>query len=90
MKLKDGFMLREIAGQWVVVPIAARVVEFNGIITLNETGAFIWEAMTQGKDKADILTAMLQEYEIDSTSAEKDVDEFVAKLQEKDLLEVAD
>ena len=45
MTLKKGFMLRSIAGTHVVIPLGERVVDFNGILTLNETGAFLWELL---------------------------------------------
>lgn len=90
MKLKDGFMLREIAGQWIVVPIGARVVEFNGIITLNETGAFIWKCLEEGKSKSDALESMLKEYDIDQATAQIDMEEFIESMKENNLFAEAE
>jgi hypothetical protein len=61
MKLKSGFMLREIAGQWVVVPLGSRVVEFNSIMTLSETGAFLWRLLEKGTTEDEMVQAILEE-----------------------------
>ena len=52
MKLKDGFLLKEIAGSWVVVPVGEQVVDFQMMITLNETGAFLWEKLKNKVSKS--------------------------------------
>ncbi len=85
MKVKEGFMLREIAGSWVVVPLGARVVEFNGLISLTETSAFIWRLLEQGHSTDEILKRVLSEYDIDEETARKDMDEFINCGIEKGL-----
>lgn len=85
MRIKDGFMLREIAGSWVVVPLGARVVEFNGLISLTETSAFIWRLMEQGLSNDEILQKILADYDIDEETARQDIDEFVKSGIEKGL-----
>lgn len=86
MKLKDGLMLREIAGQWVVVPMGKMIVQFSGIITLNESGVLLWKGIEQGHDKDELLGLLLSEYDIDVETAKNDIDEFVNSIIEKDLL----
>lgn len=86
MILKDGFVLREIADTWVVVPVADRVVEFNGLITLSESGALLWKKLAEGCDSSILLQSILQEYDIDEASAKSDIEEFIAALTEKGLL----
>lgn len=85
MRIKDGFMLREIAGTWVVVPLGARVVEFNGLISLTETSAFIWKLLEEGISKEEILTRILAEYDIDEATANNDLNEFINSGLEKGL-----
>jgi hypothetical protein len=85
MKLKDGFMLREIAGTWIVVPIGQRVVEFNGLMTLSESGALLWKKLESGADKEELVEAVLAEYDIDRDTAEGDVVEFITEISEKGL-----
>ncbi|MCX8128931.1 MAG: PqqD family protein [Clostridia bacterium] len=87
MKIKEGFLLREIAGSWVVVPVGNRVVEFNGLLTLSESGALLWRLMEKGTEKDALVGLLLKEYDIDSTTAEADVEEFISLVSEKGLFE---
>lgn len=87
MKIKDGFMLREVADQWVVVPLGERVVEFSGIMSLSESGALIWRHMEQNDVEEEALVSLLlTEYEIDEKIAKQDVHEFIEKIKDKQLL----
>ncbi len=87
MKIKDGFVVRDIAGQSVVVALGEASKAFNGIIKLNETGRIIWDMLTKGAEKIDIVDAILADYEIDRATVESDVDTFVATLKENNILE---
>ena len=69
MKIKEGFVLKEIAGVNVVVPIASQMVSFKAIISLNESGAFLWKQLETEKDEAELLKAFLSEYDIDEQTA---------------------
>ena len=86
MKLKEGFLLRNVAGQAVVLPMGGTL-ELNMMITLNETGAFLWERMQQETTEAALVQALLGEYDVDEATAVKSVDAFVKKLREHDFLE---
>ena len=85
MKMKDGFLLREVAGQTVVLPIGADM-DMNMMITLNETGAFLWEKLQEETDEAGLVTALLAEYDVDEATAKQAVANFVAKLSDNDFL----
>lgn len=87
MKVADGFMLRDIAGSWIVVPIGNRVVEFNGLINLSESGAFIWKKLEEGIEMDELREAMLSEYEIDAATAEADIAEFISEMRGRGLIE---
>lgn len=87
MQLKNGFMLREIAGQSVVVPLGARVVEFNGIMTLSESGAILWKKLEQDTSFEEMVDALLAEYDVDKDTAARDVGEFVACMKSNSLIE---
>lgn len=87
MKIKDGFMLREIVDNWVVVPLGERVVEFNGIMTLSETGAFLWKGIEEGKDTNELVDSMTAEYEVDKETALADTLEFISAIEKNGLLE---
>lgn len=87
MRTKQGFLLREVAGSWIVVPIGNRVVEFNGLITLSESGALLWKKLESGASKDDLVELLLSEYEVDKATAEADVLEFLSSVDMKGLLE---
>lgn len=87
MKIKDGFLLRQIAGSWVIVPIGQRVVEFNGLITLSETGAIVWRMLEKGASIDQIVSAILEEYEIDEKTVREDVQEMVSNMMREGLVE---
>lgn len=85
MKLKDGFILRTVAGETVALP-ASGVTDLDMMITLNETGRFLWEKLAAGAEQVDLVEALLGEYDVAQDVAEKSVIAFVAKLKELDFL----
>ena len=87
MKVKEDFLLREVAGCYVVVPVGKATVDFNGMLNLNETGAFLWEKLENDTTKEELLKAMLDEYEVTEDIAKKDIDNFITKLKDGNLLE---
>lgn len=86
MKIKDGFILREVAGNYIVVAVGERVKDFNGVINLNETGAFLWKLLEKEMDTAGLKSALLEEYDVEEAVAERDVNTFVNKLTEAGLI----
>ena len=86
MKLKPGFVLREVAGSCVVVPTGAEL-DFNGMISLNETGKVIWNCLENDTDVDAVVAKILTEYEIDEATARMAVDGFVNKLREHGFIE---
>ena len=87
MKIKNGYMLREVAGEAVVVPTGEATLNFQGIISLNETGALLWTELEQGCEKKDLVQALLDEYEVDAETAEKDVNEFLKRADDAGLID---
>lgn len=87
MKVKSDFILREVAGSYVVVPVNDLTMDFNGMINLNETGAFLFELLQKGADKSELISRMLEEYEVTAEKAEADIDKFIQKLKDADVLE---
>lgn len=85
MKIKEGFLLRTIAGQTVVLS-AAGDLELNKMITLNETGAFLWQLLQQETDEAALTKALLTEYDVDEATASASVRAFVEKLGKQNFL----
>ena len=87
MKIKENFMLRKVADTFVVVPIGDAVASFNGMINLNEAGAFLWQQMEKDTTPEDVVKAMLEQYDVEEELAKSDVDKFIAELRAADLLE---
>ena len=87
MRLKDGFVLREIAGSFMVVPVGRRTQEVPGVIALTETGALLWRMLEKGAEEGDLVRALLDEYDVSEDRATADVRAFVAKTREQGLLE---
>ena len=87
MKIKEGFLLRQVGGNHVIVPVGAQSVDFRCIITLNEVGAFLWQKLTADCTVADLVEALLAEYDVTADIATADVERFVASLREKNLLD---
>ena len=86
MKIKDGFMLRKVGGQNVVVAVGKASRDFNGIIRLNDTGVFLWQKLQQETSEEQLLAALTAEYDIGEEQANSDIAEFVAALRKAALL----
>lgn len=85
MKVKDGFALREIAGKTVVIP-AGDGLDLDRMITLNETGLFLWKLLERETEEDAVLAALLAEYDVDETVAKRHVSAFIDQLKEHDFL----
>ena len=75
------------ADSYVVVPVGKMSLDFNGIITLNETGAFLFELLQKGCEREDLIAKLLDEYEVSAEKASADVDKFIEKVKDADVLE---
>lgn len=82
MKLNEEFVLRQVADTWVVMPLGQTSVDFSGMLTLNETGAILWQALENGGDRLALAKALTNEYDVTEEEVLADVDAFIAKLQE--------
>lgn len=87
MKLKYEFNVREIVGEYVLVPVGEAALNFGGMITTGEVGALLIDALKNDISRDELVSAVLAEYEVDAKTAEADVDEFLAKLTELGIVE---
>ena len=69
MKKINEFMLREIAGEYVAIPVGATTEHFNGMISLTETAAFLYEHIEQAPSLAALVSLLRSEYEVDEETA---------------------
>ena len=90
MHVISSFFIREVAGERIAVPAGAAAAKFSGIISLNETGAFLLAALSAEQTEDSLLAAMLDEFDIDADTALADIAAFLASLRSLGLLEGAD
>ena len=87
MKISDKFVLRQVAGTWIVLPVAEKTVNFNGMLTLNETGIMLWKLLEKGSTREALAQALTDEYDVTYAEALADVDEYIGKLERAGCLE---
>lgn len=87
MKIKDGFMLRKIAENNIVVAVGKATLDFSGLITLNSSGAFLWSLMQNDISIDEMAEKMCELYEVDFETAKLDIDEFISKLKGAGIVE---
>lgn len=87
MKIKEGFVVRKIANQYMAVPVGARAKELHGMIGLNETAAFLWELLKEDRTEEELATLLYDEYEISEEGALETVHSFCKSLQDEGVME---
>ena len=86
MKIREGFVLRRVMGQAMVIAVGDVSREFNGMIKLNDTGRFLWEKLQKDTTLDELVGEVLKSYEIDETDARRYVKSFVEELEKNDFL----
>ena len=87
MKIKDGYILREVAGNMIVVPVGEAAMNFNGMISLNETGAFLWRLLENEIEPKVLLQKLMKEYDVEEEQAKNDITEVLNKLYRAGVLD---
>ena len=87
MKIKEGFMLKQVCEEFMVVPVGAASVDFKSVIRLNETGAFLWNLLEKGATKEEMLKDILDEYDVSAEIASADIDTFILKLTDAGIID---
>lgn len=86
MKIKSNFVLREVAGEMVAVTAGNSNGEFWGMVQMNATGVFIWNCLQEDTTREAILEKMLEKYDIDAQTAQRDLDLVLDRFREHGLL----
>lgn len=86
MEIKNEYVIRNIAGDNILVPIGKTIDNFNGLIILNEMAKFIWEKMPEVKDEEELLNCILDEYEVEREVAKADLEEFLETLKKEKII----
>lgn len=87
MKVEKEFVLREIAGDYVIIPTGQTVLYFNGLITVNEIGAFLWNLLQNDVTQEQLVKAVLDEYDVDEVTAREDIQDFLETLLKGGIME---
>lgn len=87
MKIQPGFVLKEVADSFVIVPTGSNIVDFSAMITINETGAFLWNCLNEDVTDEELCDKLCAEYDIDRETALSDIKEFTGTLKSKKVIE---
>ena len=87
MKVKNDYLLRNFGDDYIVVAVGEDSEDFNKLITLNSVGAFIFKALSEDITRGELVDKIVDHYEIDRATAEKDCDAFIKKLGDAGLLD---
>ena len=87
MKLSGTFVVRQVAGEILAIPIGDTALRVSGIILLNEVSRVIWSCLEQGAQLQDIVTAETGTFDVSPEEAAQNIETFLAKLRELNLLE---
>lgn len=82
MKVNNNFVLREIADEYILIPLGDSASGFSGIVTLNETGGTIFKLLSVERTLEELVALITAEYDIDVKTAQNDIDEYVEKLRQ--------
>lgn len=86
MILKQGFMLKKILDDYIVVPTGDNIVDFAVAVSLNETGSYLWQQLESEKTKEELVLSLWAEYDVDEDEASDDVAEFIELLKSHGFL----
>lgn len=87
MRLVEGFCIREILDETVAIPTQNAAHHLSGLVAMNETGKFLFEMLQRPQTRESLISALLEEYEVDKETAQTDVDSFLKILVDNNLLE---
>ena len=88
MKIKSGFVLEKVGGAYLAVAVGSRTKDFNGLVRMNGTGAFLWELLSKNEmTKEELLQKVLSEYDVAQEQARGDIDAFEKTLRDNGILE---
>jgi hypothetical protein len=86
MKRKADFIMQNVGGENLLVPLGAQVMDMNGIITLNDTAAYVWELLAQERSLDELTAAVAERFDVTPERACADVQTFVDEIAQLGLL----
>ena len=88
MRISGNYVLQKVVDEYIVVPVGKEAEKLKGVITLNETGAFLWDRLSKKDNTSDeLIDALLSEFSVSKEQAQHDVERYVANLEQIGCLE---
>ena len=87
MKRKADFIMQNVGGENLLVPLGAQVMDLNGLITLNDTAACVWELLAQDRTADELASAVAERFDVPPARARTDVQTFLGEIATLGLLE---
>lgn len=87
MKIKDGFILKDVAGSKIVIATGAQRINFNGVITFNDVGAEVFNMLDGTNSVEDIISKISADYNVDSNMVKNDVEKLIEKMRKHNLID---
>lgn len=87
MKAIKDIVMREVAGETVLIPVERAALRLHGMISMSESGTMLWKLLEEHRTREELIQAILAEYEVEEATASADVDAFIAQMDALGLLE---
>lgn len=82
MKRNENYIMQQIAGKYVIVPVGKEASDFHGMLSVNATGAYLWELLAQEQTLESLTQALTERYDVTSEQARTDVEEFIKTIKQ--------
>ena len=89
-RIREGYCVRELCGEGLVVPVSRDTIGENQMAVLSPVGMFLWEKLEKGQTFGDLMAAVLAEYDVCAEEAEGDIEEFLSELEEHDFIDITE
>lgn len=87
MKVSDEFVLRQVADEFLLIPVGAAALRISGMISLTESGYLLYQQLQSGCDRDQLIRVLLETYDVEAAEAAADVDAFLDKMRKLRILE---
>lgn len=87
LKVSNEFVVRSLMGEYVIVPVGSNATKFNGIISTNSTGAFLWELLQNDISEDELIQKLKEEYDVSDEDAKEDVHLLISELSKHNILQ---
>ena len=86
MTVNKDFVVRTVADETMLIPVGKNVLKYNGIFTLSESGAMIYQLLCEGKTEEEIIAALAESLGETEATLKSDYDEFISQLKEAEII----